>query len=359
MKDADSLCDQPKAPVSDFSPAEEDLLALAPFHLPSFRSSRYTGENERRHLSDFAPEDARLLEHVYTLLEAFFLDLKPCYFELLKAEKVVDKFIASGCSGEMINTMRQVGSATFADTRLVGLERSIHDLRGGAFQALAFRLELLAIAPEVQGVQTLFFLVRDHLKIMRNVIQDLDLESYEKDCVGKNHDAQLLVEKWSQTEFHASLRPVQVVLRCLYEGTLCESCLEFSTLDRIIYNLMNNAAQNTSDGMVRLFVLPIPADPMKSVRFVVCNSVTSDQRKVLTEQFQDDLGEIFCGGYTTHGHGVGLRICADFCSQAYGLSNFRTAMAAGYFGADWIHDQFTVWFHWPIGLGMAAPGVPF
>jgi signal transduction histidine kinase len=151
--------------------------------------------------------------------------------------------------------------------------------------------------------------------------------------------------------FHAAKTPVKVLFQSHYDGALCESCLEFSTLDRIIYNLMNNAAEHSDDGVVHFYLVPLPGDPPVDVRLVFRNQVNEEQQRQLREQFGDDPSEIFRGGFTTGGHGLGMRICADFCAQAYGLSDFQRAKDKGYFGAKWIGDQFTTWFHWPIGNG--------
>jgi hypothetical protein len=48
-----------------------------------------------------------------------------------------------------------------------------------------------------------------------------------------------------------------------------------------------------------------------------------------------------------------MRICADFCAQAYGISNFDQAKQGGYFGAEWIDEKFATWFHWPIAHGIS------
>jgi signal transduction histidine kinase len=330
-------------------PTHTELLALAPTILPSYWEGRFTAENERRLLADFTSLDQSLLRRAYGVLLGLFEEFKGHYTEAARSRNVIQNFVSTGESRLLVSTMQQFGLSTAESNRADAMERVIHDLRGGAFQALACRLDLFNAGIESRGLQSLFFLVRDHLKMMRNAVSDLDVERFILDTSPQNHDAQLLVEKWSHVEFHGAGTPVQVVLNSRYTGTLCESCLEFSTLDRIIYNLMNNAAKYTDNGIVHFYILPVPEITPASVRFVFCNSVDSAHRELLREKFGDSLSDIFWGGFTTGGHGLGLRICADFCGQAYGLSDFPTARESGYFGAEWIRDQFTAWFHWPIG----------
>ena len=183
---------------------------------------------------------------------------------------------------------------------------------------------------------------------MRNCVADLDSERFAKDGLKQDHAAAYLVEKWANAEFSALKQSVEVSLTCLFEGTLCESCLEFATLDRIIYNLMNNAAQYSSDQVIHFAVLPIPREDPKNIRFVVANKISPKQQGILMRNFPRHLSDIFDSGFSTGGHGLGVRICADFCAQAYGINDLAEAREAGHFGAKLLDGYFVAWFHWPI-----------
>ncbi len=335
-------------PLSLEAPAQEEWRALGPSHLPSQRVTRYQGENERRFLRDFASEDRRLLSAIYQTLISLYSELKPFYHDQGRSGEILQRFIASEKYPGLSNQMRYFGHATQASSSVPDCARAIHDLRGGAFQALSLRLELFSSSLETSPGAQIFFLVRDHLKIMRNCVADLDAERFAKDSARKAHAASLLVEKWSMAEFNAVARPVKVSVNCLYEGTLCESCLEFSTLDRVLYNLMNNAAEHTSDGKVYLSLLPIPEDKPEHVRFVIANAISPLHRNVLATAFPGDLTDLLRGGFTTGGHGLGTRISADFCAHAYGVEDFEEARNTGYFGAKLDRNFFVTWFHWPL-----------
>jgi len=334
--------------VSSFPLTLSELQALAPSHLPCLRDGRYQGEEERVTLDVFEPEDRVLLGQIYHCLFQLLQVLKPAQSSPSASRQALETFVATTEYRNLTGQVARFGQATSLHKSTVEVNRLVHDLRGGAFQALAFRLQLFAAAPDVdKSLQNIYFLVRDHLKIMRNCVRDLDPEHYQKDEVSRAHDVQLLVEKWSDADFDFVGKEVKVKLDCRYTGTLCESCLEFSSLDRIVYNLMNNAGRHSSDGHVYFYVLPVPGSEKENVRFVVANAITEEHREMLKNQFGNDMGEAFRGGFTTGGHGLGLRICADFCAHAYGIFDFAAAKKAGYFGARLLGDYFTVWFHWP------------
>ncbi len=325
-----------------------ELRSIAPIHLHSYRHGRYQGDDQRATLEAFAPEDRQLMAEIYqTLLQLLDL-LKPHYDGHSDCRPALLAYIETPGYASLLTQVSHLGHATAAAKPDPAIARIIHDLRGGAFQALLFRVQIFSLAPEtVRGLQNIYFLVRDHLKIMRNCVADLDPARFYADSLSCAHDVSLLVEKWSEARFQAVADPVEVRLDCHYEGILCESCLEFSSLDRIIYNLMNNAARFTSDGLIHFYVLPVPDPGAENIRFIVANRITDQHRQVLAEHFRGGLAELFRGGFTTGGHGLGARICADFCAHAYGVFDFDNAKEHGYFGARLLGDYFTVWFHWP------------
>ena len=328
-------------------------MDLAPVELTNYWEGRFTAENERRLLCQFTSADQVLLREVYGTLLELFAKLQGHHLDQDYMRMMISTFVDEGKVLKLRRAMHEFGASTIAAGSVRGIERNIHDLRGGAFQALSFRLDLFDPSGSPVGLQSIYFLLRDHLKIMRNSVCDLDVDRFAADHAKLDHDVHLLLEKWSGSEFAGGPRPVEVELDCRFEGTLCESCLEFSTLDRIIYNFMNNAAKYSGDAKVQFHILAVPEPVPESVRFVFCNTVEESHRQKLQQKFSDKLDEIFRGGFTTGGHGLGMRICADFCAQAFGISNFDQAREGGYFGAKWIDGQFATWFHWPIAHGLA------
>jgi hypothetical protein len=334
------------SPTFPLSP--DELHSIAPQQFHSNRHARYQGEDQRANLDAFAPEDRQLLSHVYVALLHLFDVLKAHHEETSDCRGAVQNYVETSDFLGLVNQVAHLGHATMAGRSRPELAPLIHDLRGGAFQALLFRLQIFSLSPKkTSGLQTIYFLVRDHLKIMRNCVADLDPVRFHADSLSRAHNVDLLVEKWSEANFHASKNPVAVQFDCQFSGMLCESCLEFSSLDRIIYNLVNNAARHAADAIVCFHVLPVPEPDSDNIRFVVSNLISGEHRQILIDHFGNDLGEVFRGGFTTDGNGLGARICADFCAHAYGIFDFDTAKNGGYFGARLIEDYFVSWFHWP------------
>jgi hypothetical protein len=334
------------APASPLTQSE--LWAIAPVGLHSRRHDRYQGCEDQVGLDVFAEEDQRLLVKIYESLLQLYGKLKPHHDNHSDCCDELSAFIETPDYPSLIDWMSRLGHATEREQPEKNVGRLVHDLRGGAFQALLCRLQLFADSSETtSGVQNVYFLVRDHLKIMRNCVLDLDPDRFKADTMGRDHDVDLLVEKWSEAAFQVGKEPVHIRLNCQFTGTLCESCLEFASLDRIIYNMMNNAARHTTDGLVHFYIVPVPHPEDENIRFILVNRVSEEHREVLQREFHDNLGELFRGGFTTGGNGIGVRICADYCAHAYGIFDFEEAKNGGYFGARWIGDYFVAWFHWP------------
>ena len=322
------------------------LMTLAPLELENFRHDRFKGETSRAVLSDFDENDQASLLQVYRSLTEIFIALSENFGDARHAQAVLKRHASHY---ELIGDhATRLGHRTFTTSSLPHLRQVVHDIRGGALQGFLMRWEMFKMMPEqITGLLGTFFLIRDHLKIMRNCVGDLDPEKFEIDSQRKDHGADLLLEKWGRADFYGGRVPARIEFHCAFQGTLCESCLEFSTLDRIIYNLISNAARHADDHMVGFYILPIPGeDHPENVRFVVVNHVSAVQRLTLNAALPD-LGNLFLSGFTTDGHGIGARIVADFCSQAYGILDDEVAGQRGYFGARWIAEDFVSWFHWP------------
>ena len=325
------------------------LTALAPTELHSFRINRFRGEENPVRLDDLEPDDLMALKTIYGILSGLFSALRTVYESPIECLQAVRHFLRNHSDDQLINAAQQLGMASREKNPSERLSRIFHDLRGGALPSLSMRLQLMDYpSTRPEDAPQIFFLTRDHLKIMRNCVADIDAQLREADSQQQDHHLQLLIEKWTEAQLGGAQSDLHVEVTCFYEGVICESCLEFSTLDRIIYNMMNNAARFAADGRVQFSMLPVPAEKPANIRFVVANQVTPEQSEILTDRFGDTMGNVLRGGFTTGGNGLGLRICADFCSQAYGVANFEKALEDGYFGAELQGNLFLIWFHWPL-----------
>jgi len=120
-------------------------------------------------------------------------------------------------------------------------------------------------------------------------------------------------------------------------------------VDRVLYNLVNNAVRHTADDAVRLLVRE---GTEEILQIVVSNVVDSDQRAWLEERGDGPrLSFLFQRGVTRGGQGLGLDNAVGFVAAAFGVEGSGRAVDEGYVGATLDGEEIHVWFHWP-----AVPG---
>ena len=223
------------------------------------------------------------------------------------------------------------------------LRQVIHDLRGGPLTSLVMMISMLTNNIETD-TNYIWLLARDVRKIARNCFPDLDKEGYGADLSNKAHSVRLLAEKWSLVQ-----RGVGVKVYSEFDGNIANSCIEFSALDRVVYNLMNNALRESASDAepVKLFIFTeLGAERASDVRFWIRNTIERSKFHELSQRFGDSLDELFLTSYSTTGSGLGLQIVGDFVGQAYGV-NTRRAIEQRIVGAIVSEQHFDVWFHWP------------
>ena len=239
-----------------------------------------------------------------------------------------------------------VGPDTYAEVGTHPILRKVlHDVRGGPMTSLSVDLGLLRIGTSDDfDPHRVFLLARDVRKIMRNAFPDIDSDGFETDRQLRAHSVQLLVEKW--TRFRIT-PPVDV--ECHFVGAVAETCIEFSALDRVLYNVMNNAVRegDLSKGAISLRIEADNADEPTQLRFTVCNPVLSSQSQRLVNRFKGNLSSLFTTQFSTTGSGIGLQVVGDFVARAYDLP-IHVAISGGYVGASLKNEMFRVWFHWPV-----------
>ena len=313
------------------------------------RPRPYIGDSVEVSLARFGPEDAAVVRALYEFLGGLYALVGPRIGGGPAAMAVVEGFLRATHFPELAQRIDRLGAALVSDDLPIELRKVYHDVRGGGLPGLLMNLDMV-LEGEAQSddLERIFVLCRDQLKIIRNAIPDLDPEGYALDLEPREHGTDLLLSKWSTEHYRLEGGEVELELRCDFRGSVSERCMEFAALDRVIYNLVNNAARFTTDHHVGLHVFPLdPAAIETDLRFVVMNRVAPEHRERLEEDLGDQLSRVFSGGYTTGGHGLGLQICADFVAHGYGLPSLQTALADGYLGARLVRDTFVAWFHWP------------
>ncbi|MFT4623306.1 MAG: hypothetical protein ACI8PZ_001962 [Myxococcota bacterium] len=282
-------------------------------------------------------------------LYAFLVDLQhkldPCADDPAAAFAAVAA-LDEATVGAVFDTAQSLGVDLQGATGEV--RKAMHDVRGGSLTALLTHVDLIhdGIAGPVDA-ERVHLLVRDHLKMMRNALFDLDPDRYTADLVDREHGMDLLRAKWTRTTWPVAGRQARVHLDSDFAGSVSERCMEFSSLDRVLYNLVNNAGRFAADGQVTLIADAVDAARDTHLRFAVINPVGPDQSAALRARFGGDLSTVFEGGFTTGGHGLGTRICADLVRHAYGLVSVQKALTQHILGAELVADHYVAWFHWP------------
>lgn len=331
---------------TDWELSLDELAALVP--ASNIRHGVGTrGEVVSVGIGDLRPEDAATVRALYGLIGAVYEVVTPRVEEGLAAVPAVRACAEANGFATLVPRVSALGKGLDADTVSPLIRKALHDIRGGGLPALLMHLEaLLADDVEEDDIRRIFLLCRDQRKIVRNAIPDLDPVGYAHDLEPRAHTTELL-SKWSTATYRVRDRNAELHLRCDFDGAISECCMEFAALDRVVYNLVNNAARFTADGRVGLSVFPIRPEEETDLRFVVTNRIDEDRRGRISEDLGGELSRVFRGGYTTGGTGLGLRICADLVCHGYNLSSLRVALDRGYLGARIVRDQFAAWFHWP------------
>jgi hypothetical protein len=298
-------------------------------------------------IADLRPEDAATVRALYAMIGALHEIVTPRVDDGLAAVPEIRACAEAYGFAGLVARVSALGAGLDANTVSPLIRKALHDIRGGGMPALMMHLEaLLADEVEADDIHRIFLLCRDQRKIVRNAVPDLDPVGYAHDLEPRAHTTELLT-KWSATTYRVGEHTAELHLRCDFDGEISECCMEFAALDRVVYNLVNNAARFAADGHVGLSVFAIRPDVETDLRFVVTNRIDPEQRGRIADDLGGELSRVFQGGYTTGGTGLGLRICADLVCHGYQLPSLRAALDRGYLGARIVHDHFAAWFHWP------------
>jgi signal transduction histidine kinase len=319
-------------------------LDLASTDLKNNRSRRYDGAGFSISLHDMAPEDVSLILRLYNSLKGIYdlwlyMGQTPNY-ELLRIS------LKQFSTTEFVMAARSIGVATYAlDNPPPELRKACHDLRGGALSSLTGYAKLIPRLPEDDNlVRKAVFLARDHAKMMRNIIPDLDKPIRAADESVKLHSIHEFIDKWDQITVEIGSKQVKVLAESDLQCYITNRCLESSAIDRILYNYLNNAIRFSAKEYVHLVVIPIHNS---LTRWVVENELTDRQKAWLQETLNNELSQLFQGGYTRGGQGIGLSSCSDLVAASFGISPSE-AIESEYLGAKVNNHTYYAWFHWPI-----------
>ena len=356
------------APETDSPPpVAAALLNLAPLRLAQRRNTRYDGDHLCIALEGLAARDQTILRDLYKVLSQLLYDIVDERATDAERWAAVMRWTAQHDLDTIFSEVRELGRASRERSASEELAKAMHDLRGGALNALLGRLQLVMRLPRDEAqLKTLFVLARDHLKIMRNAVTGLDDSRRQADTKRKAHNVKLMVEKWHDSIVGPKWqeRPVRMAVDCRYEGALTECCLESAAVDRIFYNLADNASRHAVGGHVDMAIFPVSEPPAGCLRFVLSNEVSAEDATFLRAFNRPESGAdsadkgsglsllgLFEPAMSSTGSGFGLTVVADFVATAFGLRDRTEALRERYVGALLDGNTFRVWFHWPMADG--------
>ncbi|VTR91630.1 Uncharacterized protein OS=Crocosphaera watsonii WH 0005 GN=CWATWH0005_3458 PE=4 SV=1 [Gemmata massiliana] len=325
-------------------PAVPDLLyKLAPTALPSRRSERFDGAGYEVPLARFTSPDREILDHVYQGVNGL-----PLLWQRMRHAPeyiALEAYIRRVGGGALLAEASRLGEATLAAGATdPAIRKAVHDIRGGGLTVLLGTADLLDILPGDRGLmRKCVDAARDHAKIMRNLLPDIDPEVRAADEATKAHGIDHFTSKWDGMATRGPHGPVSVGVQCSFGGAISARCLETSSIDRVVYNYVNNAVRFAAGGAVTVWIFPLH-DGL--TRWVVQNAIAAEQAAFLGERV-GDLGRLFAGGITRGGTGVGLANCAEIVADCFGLSSPAEAVKRGYLGAATEGSDYYTWFHWP------------
>ena len=324
---------------------DQTLPAPETFHR---RVERYQGAEEGTSVAGLGGDDATIVGDLYDYLGEVMKRLRPVMEDSGLGIEAVKQLLVERPWDAIVDPVSRLGLGLGKGSMPLGVKKALHDVRGGSFQGLVIHLDLIA-AGYSRGTDAgrVFVLARDHRKMMRNAFPDLDPAGYEADLQPRLHGMKLLEEKWGSVDYGVGDSRARVSLEGPFAGELAERCMEYAALDRAIYNLVNNACRFTTDGAVRMAAIPRRCGGETQVRLLVCNAISAEQQGYLDAAFGTELSRIFEGGFTTGGHGIGLRVVTDVVTHGYGLASVSRALDEGYLGARVLDGSYLAWFFWP------------
>ena len=323
------------------------VAALLPSHFQNLRDKRYRGEDFDISVSALSPVDQVHIGELYRFAKGMYghwvkMRDDPDW-EALRQE-VTSFLLPPVCTSAQELGRDSMAHCIDGDAEQA-LGKVLHDLRGGALAPLQLYAHLAEFDADPVLLRSAVFLARDQAKIRRNILPDLDPEVRRADEAEKPHGIEAVAQKWDAFRFERDGdAPGHVNVTCDYDGLLASCCLEASAVDRIVYNYINNAIRFSAGSSIQMEILPVGDN---AVRWIVANRITPDQSLWLEQRMNGDLSDLFRGGVTRGGNGLGLSNCADFVAAAFGLPDINAALEGQYLGAVVRDGWYLAWAHWP------------
>lgn len=223
----------PSTTLGKVEPAKAaHLMALAP-ELSVRRLDRYDGSDLGVSLARLAHADISTVHRLYGLVKGVY-ELWT-YMERRTVPEFLLRRLETLNDPAFLQEVHALGAATRDANELV--RAALQDTRRGALWPL------LRLWQSTQNAQLVTTLARDHAKVMRNAFWDLDVSLRSADESVKTHDIDSFLRKVNYLVGSVSSD---------YQGPLTCCCLETSTVDRILYDMLNRAGEASALRVLRV-----------------------------------------------------------------------------------------------------------
>lgn len=320
-------------------------------YLTMLRRSRYHAQDIELSLYDVPLKARRAIRKLYRHLVELTYLLRPWLdnpdFPTTMAEKRLRTFVLTAKWSQMIGALKDV-TPTQTQLDSARVHRVIHDLRGGALSSLSLYLQLAESGDlHAQDIPHMVLLANDHAKMLRTAISDLDRIRYTRDELFLPQPIDTIVQHWRSVFYRIeSGQSAHVTCHSTVYGYIADSVIELAALERVLYNLVNNAVRHTAHEDVMIDISYYD-ESHEVVRFSVTNSLTATQAEQLAILTANQPERLILMPLTTTGSGLGLGICADIVAHVFN-SDVDEIIRQNYFTVSWNATRFTVEFVWPM-----------
>jgi len=320
-------------------------------YLTVLRRSRYHAQDIELSLYDVPLKARRAIRKLYRHLVELTYLLRPWLdnpeFPTTMAERRLRTFVLTAKWSQMISAIREVTPThTLIDSARV--HRVIHDLRGGALSSLSLYLQLAESGDlHAQDIPQMVLLANDHAKMLRTAISDLDRIRYTRDELFLPQPIDILVQHWRNVLYRIdSGQSAHITCQSNVYGYIADSVIELAALERVVYNLVNNAVRHTPNHAVEINITYFD-NSQELIQFSVSNAITDLQVEELSRLSSNVPDRLILMPLSTTGSGLGLGICADIVAHVF-QADVDEIIRQRYFTVSWQDGRFTVDFVWPM-----------
>jgi DNA-binding transcriptional MerR regulator len=296
----------------------EALLAQAPGRGEPFallREDRFQGEGLGIELRELATADLVTVLRLYDLLKRTY-ELS-MYLGEGTADHLLVQRLCNLNEPDLMDGLGRLGAATRSGSLLV--RAALQHTRWGAVSPLSgYAREFERRGPAPAELRTAILLARDHAKMMRNAFLDLDVPLRQADEAPRAHLLAPMLAKIHRVRWEAG---TSIQVSTDYQGAISARCLETSTIDRLVYDLV----RRMMDARLRTAELRVARQGHALLRFSL------ELPGPGLEPFQPD------------------EFTALVVGQAIGLEP-EAALKQGYLGTGEQEDRWQAWFYWPLYL---------